>query len=238
MKFLNPSDTFRKVKARTEKSCTLCTEQIHGGEIYYQYIEKDTGYEKKACFRHLDEKMLSGFYVKRQQYTQRRAGGECIRLETDASGVEGERWSFVAYVNQREKIRKHGLTPSEITDITPAEGFAVLRAIEWLRNAEKRGLIPNNLPVIVGSDNAPVMLKLKTQFERGSYYSLWHKLNQALLPYRREARLFVEGGSYDQAHGYAQNSSFEHNTKRLNNGNTRSRRERNMEKYQTQPEKT
>jgi len=56
LKLLEGFDQFRKVKARGEYSCSLCKEKIHVGEDYYWYIESKTGYEKKACFRHLDKK--------------------------------------------------------------------------------------------------------------------------------------------------------------------------------------
>ena len=204
VKLLEGSDRFREVKARTNKDCDLCRKEIHEGEIYYRYIEKATGWEKKACFRHLDKKRIKEWEGKRDKYAERRRRGEEIRLETDASGPEGERWAFIAYLNGREIFREHGYTPPEIKSITPAEGYAISMATEWLHKAEKEGIVKANLPVVIGSDNYAVASKLDTQSERGKYKWLWQKLNQLLLPYRGKGRLFVEAGYGNNAHGYAQ----------------------------------
>lgn len=204
VKFFEGLDKFREVKARTNKNCDLCNKEIHKGEIYYRYIEKPTGYEKKGCSRHLDEKIIKQFETKRKKYTEKRKRGEEIWLETDASGSEGERWAFIAYLNSREIFRERGYSPPEIKSITPAEGYAIWMAMEWLRKAEKEGTVKTDLPVVVGSDNYAVASKLDTQSERGGCDWLWQKLAQVLLPYRKQGRLFVEIRDNANAHNYAQ----------------------------------
>lgn len=204
MKFFEGSDKFREVKAGTDKNCDLCGTEIHKGEIYYRYVEKATGWEKKACFRHTDKKVIDQFKAKKKKYTERKERGQQIRLETDASGPEGERWAFIVYFGRRKIFRKRGLSPPEIKSITPAEGYAIYMAVQWLQEAEKKGIVEANLPIVIGSDNVAVASKLDTQSERGRYRWLWQKLNQVLLEYRQEGRLFVEGGSVYAADLYAQ----------------------------------
>jgi len=144
----------------------------------------------------------------RRKYTKKREKEEEIILETDASGSSGERWAFIVYLNGREKYRDHAYTPDEICDITPAEGYAILKAIQWLQKAEKEGIVEDDLPVVVGSDNYAVGSKLETLSERGRYEWLWHELNQALLPYRRSGRLFWGIESNINADRYAKKSAF------------------------------
>ncbi len=205
VKFFEGSDNFRELKARTDHDCALCETQIFKGQVYCRYIEKTTGWERKACCRHLDEERISQFEARRKKYIEKKERGERIRLETDASGPEGERWAFIAYLNGREIFRLRGYTPSQIRWITPAEGYAILMAVEWLRKAERqKGMMKSNLPVVVGSDNDAVTSKLETQSERGGYERLWQKLNEVLLAYRRDGRLFVEIWDNSTAHSYAQ----------------------------------
>lgn len=204
LKIFEGSDKFREAWARTDENCDLCRRKIHKGETYYRYIEKSTGWEKKACVRHLDNKTIEKFETKRKKYIERKDRGERIRLETDASGPGGERWAFIAYFGGREIFRKRGLSPPEIKWITPAEGYAIYMAVRWLHEAEKKGIVESDLPIVVGSDNAAVASKLDTQSERGKYDWLWQKLNQVLLEYRQQGRLFVEGGSVYAADLYAQ----------------------------------
>jgi hypothetical protein len=198
-----------KVKARSEHGCDLCGNSISAGETYYRYVEKETGYERKACFKHIDAEETIRFDTRRVAYVETKRQGVEVMLETDASGIERYRWAFIAYLNGREVYRKHDYTPREVHDITPAEGYAVLMAIRWLAQAEARGDIEINLPVVIGSDNDAVHIKLSTQSERGKYSELWHDLNQALLPYRKEGRLFVEGRDCSAAHNYASKEAFE-----------------------------
>jgi len=209
VKVFEASDTFRKVKARNKHRCNLCGGRIEKGVNYYRYIEKETGWEQKACARHLNTKVVSQFKNRRREYAEKRERGKGIVLETDASGTRGERWAFIVYFNGQEIHRAHGYTPTQINYITPAEGYAVLMAIKWLSEEERRGKIETNLPVSIGSDNYAVLKKLDTQSERGKYRNHWHELMQALLPYRREGRLFIGLQDYSTADRYASKDAFE-----------------------------
>ena len=209
VKVFEDSDTFKEVKARDKHKCNLCEGIIEKGEKYCRYIEKETGWEQKACARHIDTKVVSQFNNRRREFEEKRERGKEIVLETDASGPEGERWAFIVYVNGQEVHREHGYTPNQINDITPAEGYAVIMAVKWLCEAERKGKIEMGLPVIVGSDNYPVHAKLRTQSERGKYDHLWRELNQVLLTYRKEGRLFIEFGNCSAADDYASKNAFE-----------------------------
>lgn len=209
VKVFEGSDIFREVKAREEHICDLCGQRIEKEEKYYRYIEKQTGGERKACLRHVNTEIISQFKNRRKEYVEKRERREGIVLETDASGPEGERWAFIVYLNGEEFYRDHGYTPRQINDITPAEAYAVLMAIKWLSEEERRGKIETNLPVSIGSDNYAVLKKLDTQSERGKYRNHWHELMQALLPYRREGRLFIGLQDYSTADRYASKDAFE-----------------------------
>ena len=204
VKYLEKSDMFREVRARRSHICNLCAGEIEEREHYYRYIDKATGWEKKACSRHLDEERIRQFELRRQKYVGMRKNGKEIRLETDASGPEGERWAFVVYISHLEVCRERGNTPPEVKSITPAEGYAICRALEWLHRAERKGDIKPDLPVVVGSDNSAVATKLETQSERGKHRPIWQRLNRLLQPYRRAGRLFVEPVLGGQAHDHAQ----------------------------------
>lgn len=204
VKYLEKSDMFREVKARWSHVCNLCGGEIKERELYYHYKDRATGWEKKSCARHVDEERIRQFELVRQKYIDMRQNGKELRLETDASGPEGERWAFIVYVSHFEIHRQRGCTPPEVKAITPAEGYAVCEALEWLHRAEQDGTVEADLPVIVGSDNSAVARKLQTQSEWGNYKFVWERMNQLLRPYRREGRLFIEGVYSGEAHGYAQ----------------------------------
>jgi hypothetical protein len=210
-------DIVRKIKAKSEHKCNLCGSTITRGENYYRYVEKVTGYERKACLMHMNEEESNQFERRRRTYTEQRKRGAEIVLETDASGSDGERWAFIAYLNGAEIHHEYNYTPPtppEINAITAAEGYAILMAIKWLSKAEARGDIETNVPVVIGSDNDPVHTKLSTQSERGKFSDLWHELNQVLLPYRQEGKLFVEGRDCSAAHRLASKDAFESEKKK------------------------
>ncbi|MBA7611912.1 hypothetical protein ES703_19143 [subsurface metagenome] len=218
IKYFEGWDTFRKIKTRAPHSCALCNDKIEWRNFCFKYIEKETGWEKYACLKHLNNEIIEQFEIKRSEYEKRFNRGERITLATDASGPDGCRWAFVAYygktISEFEEIdRKHGYTPSHINAITPAEGYAILKAVEWLEEAEKKEIIPEDMPIMVGSDNFAVTTKLRTQSERGKYMKLWKKLNEALLPYR--VRLFIRVSSKGlyEADRYCQKWSLEKDKK-------------------------
>lgn len=206
-------EALKEIKARSIHKCNLCNGKINKGETYYKYTEKETGWEKKACPKHVRKTLMEKYNKRRKRYATLRKQGTEIKLETDAAGNNGERWAFIAYCNNQEIYRQHGYTPSKINSITPAEGYAILKAVKWLAQAEKKGEADTNTAIVVGSDNAPLRTKLDTRSESGRYRWLWHELNQALLPYRREGRLFTGIGPPIVADYYASKEAFKENSR-------------------------
>jgi len=125
--------------------------------------------------------------------------GEYLKIETDASGSWGERWAFVVFHGDKEIYRANGHTKG-CGSITPAEGFAVVKALEWLKNAE----ISPHLPIILTNDNSAVLSKLHSASERGNFQHLWHKINELLDPLRDSGHLFIRAYDTGDAHWYAQ----------------------------------
>lgn len=185
----------RKVKSRNQHTCYLCGSKIEKGEEYYRYIEPSTGFERKACSRHVDDGW-DREWRRRVEEWRARAERECILIETDAAGPNGERWAFVAFhikpEGEEELHRERGPTPAEYaTGPTPGEGFAIVKALEWHRKAEQDGKIPV-LPVVITNDNYAVVTKLQTRVTRGRYDDLWERLIELSDPYVEEGRFFAE----------------------------------------------
>jgi len=201
-------DRVKEAKARNSHKCSLCGKEIENGNKYFNYVERETGYEKRACSSHYNEEIMKEYKCRREKYFIVTEQIGLVELETDASGSEGERWAFIVRVKGREVYRAHGYTPQEIKDITPAEGYAILEAVRWLIEAENSGQVEKGLPICIGSDNKAVLSKLETQSERGRYSSLWQQLNEILHPWREAGRLFVGIKDYSTADRFASKEAF------------------------------
>ncbi|MCK4364887.1 MAG: hypothetical protein KAW45_02440 [Thermoplasmatales archaeon] len=169
------------------------------GERYIKYTERPTGWEKNACIKHFNGKKQEEWDEKRREYGKKINEGDYIMLENDASGSYGQRWAFVVFHGDKEIHRAHGYTEG-CGSITPAEGFAIIKALEWLKEAD----FSPHLPIILTNDNYAVLSKLHSGSEKGTHRDLWHQLNELFDPLRRSGRLFILGHATREAHGYAQ----------------------------------
>jgi len=199
----------REVRARSQHACYLCRATVNIGERYYKYIDPSTGWEQKACAKHVDDGRDRAWQEKRREW-EKIAKSERILIDTDASGPNGERWAFVVFHvkpgEEREICRKNGHTPPQFArGPTPGEGFAVVKALEWLGEAERKGMVPI-LPIFMANDNFAVLRKLETRSTGGRYEELWERMAKLSDPYLKEGRFFV-GGFVGEAHSYAQKNA-------------------------------
>ncbi|MBE3122685.1 MAG: hypothetical protein IMZ53_03575 [Thermoplasmata archaeon] len=193
------SEKIRFVNARSDHTCKICGQSITTGEKYIKFLERSTGWEKNACIKHYKESLYKKWQKKRDEYTKKLEKGNFIMIETDASGSFGQRWAFVVFLGKKEIFRANGFT-DECGAITPAEGYAIVKGLEWLENAD----IPSDLPVIITNDNSAVLSKLHSGSEKGVCKYIWHRINELLDPLRNEGNLFVGPPTTSEAHCYAQ----------------------------------
>lgn len=191
-----------RVKARGGHTCYLCQQEIYASEFYYQWTEPETGFQQKICSQHVKEKEVEDWKLKRSKMEEMKRKGHYVWLQTDAGG-HGKRWAFVAFIvengERREIHRDRGEV--DLSDIIPGEGFAVIKALEWLKEAEEKEVIPNNIPLLISNDNSAIRSKIDTGSERGIYHKIWEKLQKMTAPHWREGRIFL-GGEVSEAHNY------------------------------------
>jgi hypothetical protein len=165
-----PYTGYKFVKSRAGAKCYECKLPINPGELYFGTVNG------KLCTKHMDVEKI-------QSYRERlRMAKSIIVLGTDASGPGGERWAFVVYRSSKEKreeiYRCRGFTGG-LAGPTPAEGIAIIKALEWAIQATQEGIISADEFLQVDTDNYAVHAKLIEKGRVwGRYSDIWVQLGK------------------------------------------------------------
>jgi len=181
--------------ARTPKKCFECNLPIEPSSLYLQ------GKKGSMCSNHVDVEAI-------QAYRKRLSrAASTIILGTDASGSSGERWAFVVFREKRgvreELYREKGFNQG-LRGPTPAEGIAVIKALEWSINAIEKGPISPDEFIQIGSDNFSVMVKLLEEGRTwGEYSQIWKRLEDLCDSLKDRLIVRSDQSAIQEAHLYA-----------------------------------
>jgi ribonuclease HI len=165
-----PYTGYKCIRARSPRECYLCGLPIKSGELYFRDVRGG------MCIKHVDVEEI-------RSYRERLKRAESIIIiGTDASGPGGERWAFVVYRDRkgkRHEIHRCRGFNEGLRGPTPAEGIAVIKALEWAIEATKEGIISPDEFIQVDSDNYAVSVKLEQKGRNWDRYSeIWKKLEK------------------------------------------------------------
>ena len=122
-------------------------------------------------------------------------GTASVRVEVHSDASVGSRGVLGAFdvrrigpndeetVLAREAGRIEATEPMPITDITPAEGFAVISALDWLCDAERRGVNGPDEAILYFIDNQSVRIKLDEWAPWGRFRWLWELMIEKARPF-------------------------------------------------------
>ena len=120
-----------------------------------------------------------------------------VEIHTDTGHGKGAWWgAAVAWCHKLggervELVRLQGRIEPYYSGPTVPEGIAVIYALRWLANAEARGEVAADAPVVLVQDNRAVASKLESGSRYGRFAQVWAELDTLLRPVRESGRLRV-----------------------------------------------